>query len=269
MQSSMLVVMSSGNFAEPPTVVVTGAADGIGRAIAEAFVEVGGRVHLLDVDPRGASVAESLAAAGPGEADFARCDVRSGAEVSSAVERAVEASGRIDVLVNNAAIALGGNIAEMPEDDWNRVIDTNLSGAYRTIHAVLPHMRRRKSGCILNLTSVQGQRSWPDWTAYAAAKGGLAAMTRQLAGQFGAEGIRVNAICPGSIDTPMNQRRVEREGEHLLAAWRRMHALKRTGKPREVARLAVFLASEDGAFISGEEINVDGGLATLPLYYED
>ena len=156
----------------------------------------------------------------------------------------------------------------MPETDWDTVMNINLKSVYRTIKAVLPHMLARKSGSVINMSSTQAFRSWANWTAYATAKGGMIAMTNQLAGQFGEHNIRFNTISPGAILTPMNEKRAEVEGGAFLESSINQHAIKRMGTPLEVSMTAVFLASDESTFITGEDIKVDGGLCTLPRYFD-
>ncbi len=138
---------------------------------------------------------------------------------------------------------------------------------FRTIKAVIPHMLRQRSGSVINIASGQAHRSWENWTAYAAAKGGLLAMTQQLAGQFGSHNIRFNSVSPGSIATPMSERRVANEGAAIVRSWEQMHALERMGRPEEVAAVVLFLANDDSSFVTGHEIAVDGGLNVLPRYF--
>ena len=145
-----------------------------------------------------------------------RCDVGVTEDVNRLVEEAVREFGRIDILINNAAVAIGGNIMEMPEKDWDLLMNINLKSVYRTIKATLPHMMRQKSGSVINISSTQAFRSWKNWTAYAAAKGAILSMTNQLAGQFGEHNIRFNSISPGSILTPMNEKRAKDEGPEFL-----------------------------------------------------
>ncbi|MCD8481311.1 MAG: SDR family oxidoreductase [Verrucomicrobia bacterium] len=253
------------------TALVTGGADGIGLAIAERFIQEGATVWLADINElKGHREAERMNRGLPegsaGRAYCVRCDTASDDSVQQAVHEAQRESGGIDILVNNAAVAISGHAATMAVGDWDRVININLTGYWRTIRAVLPGMLQRKRGVIVNMSSTQAHRSWPDWTAYAAAKGGVLSMTRQLAGQFADQGIRVNSISPGAIDTPMNEKRVAEEGEQLRAQWAYMHAMKRTGKPQEVASTVVFLASDESSFITGQDLLVDGGLSTLSRY---
>ena len=250
------------------TALVTGAAKGIGFAICRRYAEEGASVFMADVD-RDCLEKAAAELKSEGRNVFpCPCDITKTEEVQRAVEEA-GSRGRIDILVNNAAIALGGNLPEMPEADWDRVLDTNLSSAFRFIKAVLPGMLRQKSGSVINISSVHAHRSWPGWTAYAAAKGGLVAMTRQLAGQYGSSHLRFNCISPGTIQTPMNEQRVALEGAFLEKAWIGMHAIPRLGQPDEVASLALYLGSDESAFISGQDILIDGGLSTLPRYIEN
>lgn len=243
--------------------VITGAASGIGLACAKLFSHEGSFVIMADIDyDKCAAEAKGL------NALAIRCDVRLMEDVKNLVDHTITRHKRIDVLINNVAVAIGGNITEMPEDDWDTVLNTNLTSAYRFIKQVLPHMLNQRSGSIINMSSTQAHRSWHNWTAYAAAKGGLISMTVQLAGQFGSHNIRFNSISPGTIATPMLEKRMAEEGAALQHRSAMMHAMERLGKPEEVAAVALLLASDDGAFINGTDIKVDGGLSTLPRYIE-
>ncbi len=179
------------------------------------------------------------------------CDVGNTEDVQNLVKEIIDQHSRIDILVNNAAVAIGGNICDMPETDWDKLMNINLKSIYRMIKAVLPHMLEQKNGSVINMSSTQAFRSWDNWTAYAAAKGAMLAMTNQLAGQFGKDNIRFNSISPGAILTPMNEKRVEEEGPGFLKSSIGQHAIKRMGLPEEVAMTAVFLASDESAFITG------------------
>lgn len=245
---------------------VTGAADGIGLAIAAAFAEAGAGVTLADVNEAALPATRVKLQAGGADILAVACDVAQTPSVNAAVAAAVRHFGRLDIVVNNAAVAIAGDPAAMTDEAWDRVINTNLTSVFRVVRAALPHLRRAGGGSIINLASTQAHRSWNDWTAYAAAKGGILAMTRQLAGQLGPENIRVNSISPGAINTPMNARRAAAEGAGLLEKMAGMHALPRLGEPREVAAVALLLAGEDGAFVTGADLIVDGGLCVLPRY---
>jgi len=243
--------------------IITGAADGIGLACSQRFNKEGMQVIMADIDYE-----RCLQEATKINAYAIRCDVRSTQDVEQLVAETINRYQKIDVLINNAAVAIGGNIIEMDEEDWNVVLNTNLTSAYRLIKNVLPHMLKRRSGSVINMCSTQAHRSWNNWTAYAAAKGALLSMTTQLAGQFGADNIRFNSISPGTIATPMLQQRIDKEGKELLEQSVAMHAMNRLGIPEEVAATAAFLASDEAGFITGIDIKVDGGLCTLPRYNE-
>ena len=248
--------------------VVTGAADGIGLAISKAFAKEGAIIVMGDInEEKCIAEAEKLSKTGFKVLPVF-CDVSKAASVNMMVENCIEKYGKIDVLVNNAAIAISGRVTEMPEEDWDQLMNVNLKGVFRCIKACLPHMISAGAGSIINMSSTQAHRSWDDWTAYTAAKGGLLSMTNQLAGQFGSNNIRFNCISPGTIMTPMLAERVNNEGQVFLKASEEQAAMLRCGKPDEVAMTAVFLASDESCFITGDDIKVDGGLCTLPRYFD-
>lgn len=246
------------------TAIVTGASEGLGLEIARAYAREGAAVALLarSADKLHARAAE-LTSAGHRVLPLV-CDVGVTAQVEQAVRATLQAFGRIDILLNNAAVAIPGDITDQTDEDWNRLLNINLLSVFRGIKFVLPGMLARKSGSIINMASIQGDRSWDHWTTYAAAKGAMKAMTRQLAGQYGYSGVRFNCISPGAMNTPMNQARREKEGEAFYEASRRLHALGRMGRADEVNGAAVYLASDDSTFVTGTDLVVDGGLSVLP-----
>ena len=248
--------------------VITGAANGIGLAISEAFVKEGAILIGGDIDEKKCNAeAERLSADGA-IVRAVRCDVGMTEDVERLINAVINEFGRIDVLVNNAAIAIKANIIEMPEADWDMLMNTNLKSIYRTIKAALPYMIKQRAGSVINISSTQAFRSWHDFTAYAGAKGAMLSMTNQLAGQFGEYNVRFNSISPGAILTPMNEKRAREEGPEFFIKSEAMHAIKRMGTPQEVAMTAVFLASDEAGFVTGVDIKVDGGLCTLPRYIE-
>lgn len=248
--------------------IVTGAADGIGLSIAEAFAKEGATVVMGDINEE-KCIQEANTLLNDNNNVFPIfCDIGDTKSVNSLVDVCIKKFGRIDILVNNAAVAIPGTITNMPEEDWDNIMNINLKGAFRCIKSCLPHMISAKQGIVINMSSTQAHRSWDNWTAYAAAKGGLLSMTNQLAGQFGRKNIRFNSISPGAILTPMNQERVEKEGHQFLKGSIDQAAMLRLGKSTEVAMTAVFLASDESSFITGEDMKVDGGLCTLPRYFE-
>jgi meso-butanediol dehydrogenase / (S,S)-butanediol dehydrogenase / diacetyl reductase len=245
------------------TAIVTGAAEGIGLAISKRLASEGAYVISADINvAKCVAEAETLVQANWKAAGI-ECDIRSLDQVRHLAAEAIRLTGRIDILVNNAAVAISGNAVTMAEEDWTRVLDTNLTGAFRMIQAVLPAMLAQGSGNIVNVASMQAHRSLNDWTAYAAAKGGLISMTVQLAGQFAAQGIRVNSISPGTINTPMCERIAAEKGDQVVRMWNTMHAIDRIGTTDEVAAAVLFLSSEEASFITGVDLKVDGGMSTL------
>jgi NAD(P)-dependent dehydrogenase (short-subunit alcohol dehydrogenase family) len=252
---------------EGKVAVITGAADGIGHAIAERMAEEGAHVFVSDIaDARGEAFVEALRQAGL-KADYVHCDVAEDADIAGLIATAAERGGRLDILVNNAAIAIGGMpVTEMTDEQWNRLIAVNLTSVFRGCKHALPHMIRQKSGSIVNMASAQGHIGLDGWTAYAGAKGAVMAMTRQMAVEFGPYNVRVNSISPGTINTPMNDQLVRELGGNLMKAWVTMHPLGRIGEPAEVAEAAVYLASDAAGFTTGIDLRVDGGLTAAPRY---
>lgn len=248
--------------------IITGAANGIGLAISEAFVKEGAILIASDIDEKKCKSESERLGVNGAIVQAVRCDVSLTGDVDRLIRSVITEFGRIDILVNNAAIAIRGNIMNMPEDDWDKLMNTNLKSVYRTIKVTLPHMINQRSGSVINIASTQAFRSWHDWTAYAGAKGAILSMTTQLAGQFGQYNVRFNSISPGAILTPMNEKRATEEGPEYFIKSKAMHAMNRMGTPQEVAMVAVFLASEEAGFVTGEDIKVDGGLSTLPRYIE-
>lgn len=252
------------------TAVVTGGADGIGRAIADAMTREGAHVFVGDIDDKkGSAFVAELTKAGR-KADYLHCDVSEEKEIAGLIEAAVAHTGRLDVLVNNAAIAIGGMpVHEMTDEQWHRLIAVNLTSVFRGCKYALPHMIRQKSGSIINMASAQGHIGLDGWTAYAGAKGAVMSMSRQMAVEFGPHNVRVNSISPGTINTPMNEKVVADLGEKVARAWVKMHPIGRIGNPEEVAEAAVYLASDAAGFTTGIDLRVDGGLTAAPRYVPD
>jgi NAD(P)-dependent dehydrogenase (short-subunit alcohol dehydrogenase family) len=241
--------------------VVTGASSGIGRASARLLAKEGARLVIGDVDDSGEAVAAEIRDTG-GSCRFQRADVRSWDDVAGLVGSAVQEHGRLDVIVNNVGVAIGGAAGEMSEEDWNRVIDVNLTGVWRGMRHAIPVMLESGGGSIVNISSVQSLVGFLGWSGYAASKGGINALTQQAAVEYAPQGIRVNAIIPGTILTGMNEGilREHPDPNGLMAEWTRMHPVGRIGQPEEVATAVVYLASDESSFVTGMLLRVDGGM---------
>jgi NAD(P)-dependent dehydrogenase (short-subunit alcohol dehydrogenase family) len=236
--------------------IVTGAAHGIGRAIAELFAEHGASVFVTDIDSEeGDTVASGICQAG-GRAQFVQTDVASLDEIERAVRIAAEQSGRIDVLVNNAA-HLGDwlDVQQATPDEWDHSYAVTLKGAAMFTRAVLPWMIPHKQGSIINIASIQGIRGARSSAVYTSMKHALVGLTRSTALDFGPHGVRANAICPGPIRTRISPP----EGSELHQRQIAKTMLARTGEAREVAWAAVFLASDESSYVTGVTLPVDGG----------
>lgn len=250
--------------------VVTGGADGIGHAISEAMAREGAHVFVSDIaDDKGRAFVEAVRQSG-GSADYVHCDVAVEADIAGLIAGAVDKKGRLDILVNNAAIAIGGMpVYDMTDEQWHRLIAVNLTSVFRGCKYALPHMIRQKAGSIVNMASAQGHIGLDGWTAYAGAKGAVMSMTRQMAVEFGPHNVRINSISPGTINTPMNEQVIAELGDNVARAWVKMHPIGRIGKPEEVAEAAVYLASDAAGFTTGVDLRVDGGLCVAPRYVPD
>ncbi len=265
------------------TALVTGAAKGIGLAVAMHFARAGARVVLLDRDSAALQIAAaqvdrlaaecSLGARGPESKSAGRepaaltlavaADVATSAEVSRAVETAIERFGAIDVVVNNAGIHFARAIDQYTDEEWNRIFSVNVNGAFHTIRAALPALRRSR-GAIVNVASMTALVGQDRAAAYVASKGALVAMTRALALELAADGIRVNCVCPAGVDTPLLRSWAATlpDPETVLRGQAEMHLLKRLATPDEIAAAIAFLASPAASFITGTILPVEGG-ATL------
>jgi NAD(P)-dependent dehydrogenase (short-subunit alcohol dehydrogenase family) len=245
-------------------VVVTGGAQGIGRGICAAFLRAGALVLCADIDPAAAAGLEAEAASA-GQLRVHGADLAEPDACRGTVAAAVELWGRVDVLCNNVGICpLASYLRahELPDDMWERILAVNLRSYFLMSKHCLPLMLRQGGGVIINVASVQGLQSAPGVAAYAASKGGVLALTRQLAIDYAADQIRVLAVNPGTIDTPMSDEAVEFVGRtkgELLVEWARAHPLGRVGQPEDVADVVLFLASHGARFMTGEAVNVDGG----------
>ena len=236
------------------TAVITGAARGIGREIAVKFAEEGASVVLVDIKGAEESAAE-LRNRGL-RAEGATVDITRSAEVDAAVQDVLRKEGKIDILVNNAGIIARGTILDITDEIWRSVMEVNVGGAFYWCRAVLPSMMERRFGRIVNVSSIAGKMG--DITAapaYGTSKGALNTLTKSLARQSAEYGITVNALAPHAIETDMSAQWSEEKRKSVIEAI----PLKRMGTPAEVAAAALFLASDDAAFITGEVLNLNGG----------
>lgn len=237
-------------------VIITGGGSGIGRETGILFAKEGAKVVIADVNEKaGAETVELIKNAG-GEAFFARLDVSNREQAKQVVKETIAKYGRLDVLINNAGIIQDALVVKMTEEQWDKVIDINLKGPFNCIQAVAGQMISQGSGVILNISSIVALYGNVGQTNYAATKAGLVGMTKTLAKELGKKGIRVNAVAPGFIYTPMT----EAMPEKILEMMKEKTPLKRLGTPADVASTLLFLASDEASFINGAVISVDGGL---------
>lgn len=243
------------------TVLVTGAAKGIGAAIAEQFLLSGANVVIADVDEQGEDVAAAWRREGL-PAQFVRCDVSKSAEVERMVSFAETSFGGLDILVNNAGIFPRADLFQTDEAFWDLVMGVNLKGAYLTCQAAVPGMIRRGGGNIVNIGSLHARRGSPDTLAYAISKGGLVTLTLNLAGSLAKQRIRVNCIHPGWVASDGEMARLASEGEDeksLEKASQRM-PMGRMQNGKDIASAVLFITSEQAGQITGQQLTVDGGL---------
>jgi NAD(P)-dependent dehydrogenase (short-subunit alcohol dehydrogenase family) len=243
--------------------VITGAGSGIGRACAKEFAREGARVVIADINSAGASQTLREIAAAGGAATAVETDVADAASVQRLVERTLREYSRVDVLLNNAAIQVNKTVEDTTVEEWNREIAVNLGGVFLCSKFFLPHLRRTQ-GAIINMASVNGFFVEPRCAGYCATKAALIGLTKAMAIDHGNEGIRVNSICPGYIDAGLAWGYFEAQADPAAAraAAGKLHALGRIGRPEEVARVAVFLASDEASFMTGSAVVVDGGFGS-------
>jgi NAD(P)-dependent dehydrogenase (short-subunit alcohol dehydrogenase family) len=247
--------------------IITGGAQGIGRAAVLAFVREGYRVAVADVDAEAGAEVVKNSGARPGDVIFVRADVSQAADARNVVEKTAAAFGGVDVVFNNAGIQPPDSYKkahELDEAMWDRVMDVNAKGCFLVCKYAIPSMLERGAGVIINNASVQGLQSQKLVPAYAASKGAVLSLTRNLALDYADRNIRAVAVCPGSIDTPMLRATAALTSpdrpEEVLAKWGLNHPLGRIGRAQEIAEVVVFLASDKASFVTGEFVCVDGGM---------
>ncbi|WP_420560114.1 SDR family NAD(P)-dependent oxidoreductase [Tepidicaulis sp.] len=233
--------------------IVTGAASGIGKAAAELFASEGAKVLAVDLDADKAAKAhegnERITALGQ--------DVSAPDAGEKIIGAALKAFGRIDILMNNAGVALGAPVEEFPDDYWDKTLAVNVTAHFKLAKAAIPHLKTSPAGRIINVASVMADGTDYGLAAYSASKAGVAGLTRNLALELGRYGITANYILPGAIQTGMT---VNFDDPKIAEIWAKKSPLKRLGQPIDIARGALFLASDEGGFVTGHGLNVDGGL---------
>ena len=236
--------------------LVTGAAQGIGRAISLLLARNGADIVVSDINlEKVEETAKEISAIGP-KAMAVKVDVSNLSDVERMVEGILEKLAKIDILVNNAGITRDKLILRMTEEDWDAVLSVNLKGTFNCTKAVIRHMAKQRSGKIVNIASVVGEMGNAGQANYSASKAGVIGLTKTIAREYAQRGINVNAIAPGYIETPMTEALPEKAKEEL----KKLIPMERLGKPEDVAEAALFLVSEESSYITGQVLNVNGGI---------
>lgn len=242
------------------TALVTGASRGIGAAIATGLAKRGYDLVLNDIERQKAeleAVAEDIRGMGR-RAEIVFADVSDKAQVEAMARKALDAFGQIDALVNNAGILIAGEVDGLPEASWDAVMDINAKGSFMVIQSLLPSMKKRGYGRIVNIASIGGKHGAPQQAHYSASKAAVMGFSRVLAQEVGPLGITVNCVCPGIILTDMG--RVNLDDPAVREAWQEKTAMARIGAPEDVVGPVAFFASDDASFVTGQTLNVDGGI---------
>jgi len=245
--------------------IITGAGSGIGRATAILFVQEGARVVVADVAPEGGRETVEMIRRDGGEAIFVETDVSKADDVIKMVEMAVETFGRIDVLFNNAAVTIPASVVTATEEVWDRTMAIDLKGVFLPSKYAIPHMIEGGGGTVINTASMCGLVASPNQAPYSAAKGGVIALTRQMAIDYATHNIRVNSICPSEVRTPMflGFINLAPDPEEKMRELVARIPMGRVAEPEELARAALFLASDDSSYVTGVTLPVDGGLTAM------
>lgn len=242
--------------------VITGAATGIGRATALLFAREGAVVTIGDINlTDGEQTAADIAAAG-GRARFVPCDVTSAADFAALFDAASGSFGGVDIIVNNAGAQRSGRVTEFAEDEWDLLMRVNPRSCFLGAKYGVPHLRQRGGGVIVNVASLAGVKGGPGMTAYSASKGAIVAFSKALAAELARENIRVNAMCPGWIDTPFNQPAIDFMGGRAVQdqVVSQIVPMARQGSPEEIATGMLFLVSDASSYMTGQALVIDGGV---------
>ena len=246
---------------EGKVAIITGGSDGIGKAIAITFARHGAKVVIVGRDKgKGGRCLDELRKVG--EAVYFKVDVSDAQQVKRMVEDTVQRYGRIDILINNAAVCPAGDVITTTEATWDEVLGVNLKGVFLCSKYSIPHMQKGGGGVIVNIGSINSLMAMENEAAYDASKGGVLMLTKAMALDFAKSNIRVNCICPGAIETTMLNTSLgtAKDPKAARASLIQRHPLRRTGTPEEVAQAALFLATNDSSFITGATFPVDGGI---------
>lgn len=242
--------------------LITGAGSGIGQAMAVLFAREGSKVAVADLSVEGGQETVRRIREEGGEAEFFQVDVSSAEQVRRMVDAVIARFGRIDVLCNNAGIGVAATVVDTTEEDWDRVIDVDLKGVFLGCKYVIPHMLRQGGGVIVNTASVAGMVGVLNRAAYCAAKAGVIGLTKSIAVDFVTKGIRANCVCPGTVESPWIEKILAQQPDPVAERQRMIERqpMGRMGRPEEIAAAALYLASDEAAFVTGTELVIDGGL---------
>jgi NAD(P)-dependent dehydrogenase (short-subunit alcohol dehydrogenase family) len=247
---------------ESKACIVTGAGSGIGKAVAERFAEEGGNVICVDLNRDAAEATVQTIRASGGTAEAVQADVSDDKQVQAFVDKCVELYDSVDVLVNNAGVNIPGVFHEVSNDVIDKTLNVNVKGPMYGCRAAIPYLLKQGGGSIVNVSSVNGLVSEPFLAVYSASKGAVVMLTKGVALDYAKQNIRCNAICPGWVDTPINYAHAEMLGglQKVYDSMGSFQPIGRPGTPREIAHLALFLASDEASFITGSIISADGGM---------
>lgn len=237
--------------------IITGAASGIGKATAKLFAEHGAKVVVADIDENGGNRTVTDIQDAGNEAIFILTDVTIKADTDQMVAQTLKNYGKLDTLLNSAGIAMRLPVAELPEEDWHRCLDVNLNGVFLCAKAAIPAMQKNGGGSIINMSSIYGIVGADVRAAYVASKGAVTNLTRGMALDYAEDNIRVNCICPGFVETPLVAGVIKTPDEYQKLA--NKHPMRRLAQPEEIAYGALYLASDESAFVTGIALPIDGG----------